>query len=97
MKAVTPAIEQGARGFAASIDALPRLWEIPASALAELCAVGLILAIGAVTASIGAAHTRIYAAEKLGLDYVFSWKPHPVETITLFDEDRIRRAMRNGL
>lgn len=60
MKAVTPAIEQGARGFAASIDALPRLWEIPASALAELCAVGLILAIGAVTASIGAAHTRIY-------------------------------------
>jgi hypothetical protein len=36
------------------------------------------------------------AAEKLGGDYVFSWKPHPVETITMFDEDRIRRAMRRA-
>ncbi len=36
------------------------------------------------------------AAEKLKGDYVFSWKPHPVEMITLFDENRVRKALREA-
>ncbi|NWG12906.1 MAG: hypothetical protein HXY20_05145 [Acidobacteria bacterium] len=36
------------------------------------------------------------AAERLGGDYVFSWKPHPVEMITLFNEDRIRATLRKA-
>jgi hypothetical protein len=36
------------------------------------------------------------AAEKLRDNYVFSWKPHPVEMITMFDEECIRRVMKRA-
>lgn len=36
-------------------------------------------------------------AEKLGDDYIFSWKPHPWHLVGAFDEDRIRRYLENGL
>jgi hypothetical protein len=36
------------------------------------------------------------AAEKLRDHYVFSWKPHPVEMIAMFDEECVRRAMKRA-
>jgi hypothetical protein len=36
------------------------------------------------------------AAEKLRGDYVFSWKPHPVEMITTFDEEPVRRTLKSA-
>jgi hypothetical protein len=60
MTSPPPATQPGARGFAESIDRLTRLWGFPGNALADICAVALILAIGGVTAYIGAVHTRIF-------------------------------------
>jgi len=36
------------------------------------------------------------AAEKLKDDYVFSWKPHPVEMITMFNEERLRQTLKRA-
>jgi hypothetical protein len=36
------------------------------------------------------------AAEKLKGDYVFSWKPHPVEMITMFDELLLRQKLKRA-
>ncbi|MBI4165638.1 MAG: hypothetical protein HY508_07895, partial [Acidobacteria bacterium] len=46
--------------------------------------------------SVSHASTLGIAAEKLRGDYVLSWKPHPAEMITMFDKERIRRAMRRA-
>jgi len=36
-------------------------------------------------------------AERLGSEYIFSWKPHPSHLVGQFDEGRIRRYLENGL
>lgn len=36
------------------------------------------------------------AAEKLKNNCVFSWKPHPAEMITMFDEGRLRRTLKRA-
>ena len=42
------------------------------------------------------ADTKI-AAEELGPDYIFSWKPRPMDLVGAFDEDAIRAYIRNTL
>ena len=37
------------------------------------------------------------AAEALGGDFIFSWKPNPSEMMVTFDEERIRRTIRDAL